>query len=486
MNKYPASPAPNSRIHTGLLGGLVFFASVLLFFSLYPTTPEKENPTPNVVLIMLDDGGFDDFSPFGNPPYPTPHVQMLADEGRSFYNFHVPQAVCSASRAVLLTGCYPGRTGVVNAYGPQQAGLSKDFLTLGEVLQQKGYATGLFGKWHLGDLDGSRPGQRGFDESSGLLYSNDMWKYHPGDPEYWGQWPLQYWENDEILIDTMVPEDQKMLTRWATEKAVDFIKRHQDEPFFLYVPHSMPHVPIYCSAQFEGKSGVGLYGDVMMELDWSVGQINQALKRHGLEQNTLLIFIGSDNGPWLSYGHHAGITGYREGKATSFEGGLRNSCIIKYPGHIEPGSQSLKLINSVDLLPTICSVTEAELPGYEIDGKNIWDLILDRPNAQNPNPYYAFSTGRRLEGVVSGDGKWKLHLPHHYRSLDKAGVDGQPGTYQNLRIDTSLFDLLHDPYEKGNVIDHYPEQKRKMVSWAKEHLAKFYPNQDSLNSHQNR
>ena len=446
-----------------------------LFSAFRPTKGEIDKP--NIVLIMLDDGGFEDFWPFGNPPYPTPHVQTLAEEGRSFYNFHVPQAVCSASRAALLTGCYPGRTRVFNAYGPENAGLSAKFTTLGEVLQKDGYTTGLFGKWHLGDLEGSRPWERGFDETCGLLYSNDMWKYHPGNPDYWGQWPLQYWENDEVRIDSIDQEDQKMLTTWYTEAAVDFIKRNKEEPFFLYLPHSMPHVPIFCSDKFEGKSGTGLYGDVMMELDWSVGQVNQALKDFGLEENTLFIFIGSDNGPWLSYGHHAGITGYREGKATGFEGGLRNPCIIKYQRAIEGGSGSHKMINSVDILPTICAVTGADLPANVIDGKNLWDIVLDRAGAENPHLYYPFSTGPRLEGVMSGDGKWKLHLSHSYRSLDMAGVDGQPGKYDDLQIDTSLFDLVHDPYEKGNVIHHYPVQRQKMVEWAMEHQKKFYPDQ---------
>ena len=458
-------------------GLLLTFVILVTYQSCKPPLTRSVTQKPNVVLIFLDDAAFDDFAPFGNPRYPTPHVEMLASEGRSFYNFHVPQAVCSASRAVLLTGCYPGRTGVFNASAPDNAGLDRSYATLGEVLQQNGYTTALFGKWHLGDLDGSRPRQRGFDESCGLLYSNDMWKFHPGNPEFWGRWPLQYWENEEVVIDTMDQEDQKMLTTWYTERAVDFINRHREEPFFLYLPHSMPHVPIFCSDKFEGKSGTGLYGDVMMELDWSVGQVNQALKDNGLEDNTLVIFIGSDNGPWLSYGNHAGITGYREGKGTGFEGGLRNSCIIKYPDVIEAGSQSHKLINSVDILPTICAVTGTPLPANEIDGHNLWDIVLDKPGAENPHDYYPFSTGNIFEGVISGDGSWKLHLPHKYRSLQMAGTDGLPGTYEMPTIDTSLFDLIHDPYEKGNVLHKYPDEKRNLIRWATEHKMKFFPDQ---------
>lgn len=442
------------------------------------TAEEDRNTQPNIVLIMLDDGAFDDFSPFGNPRYPTPHVETLASEGRSFYNFYVPQAICSASRAALLTGCYPGRTKVFGAHGPRKPGLDPSFATLAETLKKNGYSTGSFGKWHLGDQSGRRPQDRGFDESAGLMYSNDMWKFHPGNPEYWGQWPLEYWENGKITIDTVDEEDQKMLTTWYTEEAVEFIDSHKDEPFFLYLAHSMPHVPLYCSDKFEGKSGTGLYGDVMMELDWSVGQVNQALKKHGLDNNTMVIFIASDNGPWLAYGDHAGITGYREGKATGFDGGLRNPCIIKYPEVIDGGTRSHKMISSIDILPTVCHLTGSELPQNKIDGKNLVDLILDKPDAQNPHDFYPFSTGNRFEGVISGDGKWKLHLPHPYRSLDIAGVDGLPGLYENTTIDTSLFDLVHDPYEKGNVLVQYPEQKAKMVHWARQHKATFFEDQE--------
>ncbi len=440
--------------------------------------PVQEAEKPNVVLIFLDDGAFDDFSPFGEPRYPTPHVSTLAEEGRRFYSFYVPQAICSASRAALLTGCYPGRTRVFGAHGPRQPGLDPQFATIGEVLQQNGYVTACFGKWHVGDQDGRRPPDRGFDESCGLMYSNDMWKHHPGNPEYWSQWPLQYWENGEITIDTVTREDQKMLTTWFTEKAVGFINSHRDEPFFLYVPHPMPHVPLFCSDKFLGKSGTGLYGDVMMEIDWSVGEIRQAIIDNGLEDNTLFIFIGSDNGPWLSYGDHAGITPYREGKGTIFDGGVRNPVIIKYPGLIEPNTISHKAFNSIDILPTICQVTGAELPQNTVDGKNVWDLILGKPGAENPHDYYPFTNGSGFQGVISGDGKWKLHIPHPYRSVVMAGKDGQPGRYAHPEIDTSLFDMVHDPFEKGNVIDLYPEIAGRLLEHARKHKETFFPDQE--------
>jgi len=434
----------------------------------------KGNRLPNVVMIFLDDGAFDDFYPFGTPRYSTPNVHTLAEEGRSFYNFYVPQAICSASRSALMTGCYPGRTGVFGAHGPREQGLSPQFATMGEVMQQNGYATGCFGKWHLGDQPETRTHARGFDESCGLMYSNDMWKHHPGNPEHWGQWPLQYWENGEITIDSVSKTDQKMLMTWYTEEAVDFIGRHKKKPFFLYVPHSMPHVPIFCSDKFEGKSGTGLYGDVMMELDWSVGQINQAVKENGLEDNTIFIFIGSDNGPWLSYGNHAGITRFREGKGTIFDGGVRNACVIKYPGKIEPNTISHNAFCSIDLLPTICKLTGTPLPANEIDGKDVWKVITGQSGAENPHGYYAFSNGSEFQGVLSGDGHWKLHIPHEYRTVKQGGTGGMPGKYTYPEIDTALFDLVHDPYEKGNLIEAYPEIVEKLLEYARKHKASFY------------
>lgn len=455
------------------------FCFLLLIFFLSGSTPfqnniSEENEKPNVVLIFLDDAGFDDFSPFGYPAYPTPNVETLAGEGKSFYNFYVPQAICSSSRAALLTGCYPGRTKVFNALAPRAPGLSPDFATMGEVMRKNGYATACFGKWHIGDQEGRRPHDRGFDESAGLMYSNDMWLHHPENPEYWGQYPLNYWENGEVTIDTVQEADQKMLTTWYTEKAVDYINRHTEQPFFLYLPHSMPHVPIFCSEKFDGKSGTGTYGDVMMELDWSVGEINQALKENGLEENTILIFIVSDNGPWLSYGNHAGATSFREGKGTSFEGGVRNPVIIKYPGRVSPGTRSHNAFSSIDILPTVCGLTGTSLPENEIDGKNVWDLIIDKPGAQNPHEYYFLSNGPELQAVITGDGHWKLHLPHQYRTVAEGGRDGKPGKYVHPSIDTALYDLVADPYEKSDLKKELPDKVSELMTQAEKQIERFY------------
>ncbi|MCJ7679716.1 MAG: sulfatase [Candidatus Aminicenantes bacterium] len=403
----------------------------------------------------------------------TPHVRQLAREGCCFQQFYVPQAVCSASRASLLTGCYPGRTKVFSALPPQARGLDPQFATMGEVLKARGYNTAVFGKWHLGDQPETRPLARGFDENCGLMYSNDMWKNHPGNPEYWGQWPLQFWENGAVTINPVTKDDQPMLTTWYTEHAVDFIKRNRDNPFFLYVPHSMPHVPIYCSEKFKGKSGHGLYADVMMEIDWSVGRIMEALKSNGLEKNTLVIF-SSDNGPWISYGNHAGTTPYREAKGTSFDGGVRSACIIKYPLKIKQETVSEKTFCSIDILPTVCHLTGAELPTNVIDGKNVWDLIAGKPGSTNPHDYYAFSTNSNFEGLISADGRWKLHLPHTYGTLVQAGRDGLPGSHKRESIELSLYDMKNDPYEKVNVIEQYPQIAAQLMEFADQHKNKFY------------
>ena len=428
---------------------------------------------PNFVLIFLDDSGWADFRPFGSPAYRTPNVEQLATEGCRFNNFYVPQAVCSASRSALLSACYPGRTKVFGAHGPRALGLDPKYATLGQVMKSRGYATAVFGKWHIGDQPETRPPARGFDESCGLMYSNDMWEFHPQNPDAYKKYPLQFWENGQIKIERVTPQHQPMLTTWYTEHAVDFIRRRKDQPFLLYIPHSMPHVPIFASEKFKGKSGAGLYGDVMMEIDWSVGEVMNALKASGVADDTL-VFFSSDNGPWISYGNHAGKTPFREAKATSFDGGTRSACILRFPGRIKAGTVSTRAWCSIDMLPTLAHLAEAKLPDNPIDGRDVWDLISGKPGAKNPHEYYAFSTGPNFEAVMSGDGKWKLHVPHPYQTLVRAGHNGAPGEYRRTEIGLSLYDMKNDPYETKNVLEQYPEVARRLEGHAEEHRREFY------------
>ena len=427
---------------------------------------------PNFVIIFLDDSGYADFRPFSKTAYPTPNVEKLASQGRQFRQFYVPQAICSASRSALLSGCYPGRTGVVGAHAPGARGLDPSFATMGEVLKTAGYRTAVFGKWHIGDQPETRPPARGFDESCGLMYSNDMWEFHPQNPDHFKA-PLHFWENGKIKVERMTKKEQPMLTTWYTEHAVDFVRRNKSNPFLLYVPHSMPHVPIFRSEKFAGKSGAGVYGDVMMELDWSVGRIMASLAENGLEDNTFVIMT-SDNGPWTSYGNHAGHTPFREAKGTSFDGGTRSACIMKYPGKIKAGTISNRTLCTIDLLPTIAKLAGAHLPENPIDGLDVWDLIIDKNGAQNPHEYYAFSTNNHFEGVISGNGRWKLHLPHSYRTLVYAGNDGNPGKYRQAQIELSLFDMEADPYEKENVLSKFPDVAKRMQGFAEQHRRQFY------------
>ena len=449
-----------------------FLTSAAMAMASASAQQEGSRP-PNFVLIFLDDSGWADFHPFGNPAYKTPNVERLAAEGCQFRNFYVPQAICSASRSTLLSGCYPGRTKIFGAIAPRVRGLDPKFATFGEVMKTRGYRTAVFGKWHIGDQPETRPPARGFDESCGLMYSNDMWEFHPENPQFWGKYPLQFWDNGKVTIERVTRQHQPMLTTWYTEHAVSFIERNKSNPFLLYVPHSMPHVPIFASEKFKGKSGAGLYGDVMMEVDWSVGEIMKALRSAGVEDNTL-VFFSSDNGPWILYGNHAGKTPFREAKATGFDGGTRSACIVRYPGRIKAGTISHRAWCTVDMLPTMAYLAGAKLPANTIDGRNVWDLIVDKPGAKNPHEYYPFSTGRNFEGVISGDGHWKLHLPHNYNSLGTAGKDGLPGKYVTKRIEESLFDMENDPYESHNVIDSHPDIAKRLEAYAEQHRREFF------------
>jgi arylsulfatase A-like enzyme len=255
------------------------------------------------------------------------------------------------------------------------------------------------------------------------------------------------------------------LTTQYTEHAVAFIEKNKDRPFFLYVPHTMAHVPLGVSDKFRGKSQGGLYGDVIEELDWSVGQILATLKKHGLDEKTLVMFT-SDNGPWLSYGNHGGSAGpLREGKGTSFDGGVRESFVARWPGRIKPGTVSHTPLMTIDLFPTFATLIGAELPKHAIDGRAALPVLLGEPGATNPHEAYFFYWGRELQAVRSG--KWKLHFPHEYRSLTGTpGHDGKPGGYTTAKIGLSLFDLEADVGEMKNVADRHPEVVKRLEALA--------------------
>ena len=425
---------------------------------------------PNIVVIFTDDQGYGDIGPFGAKGFATPNLDRLATEGRKFTNFHVAQPVCSASRTALLTGCYPNRLGIHGALGPNAThGIAASETTLAELLKQKGYATGMAGKWHLGHLPPFLPTHHGFDEYYGLPYSNDMWPRHPNNAK--GAYPqLPLIEGDKIVDPVVTPDDQRRLTTSYTERAVSFIKRHKDKPFFFYLAHSMPHVPLFVSDKFAGKSKAGLYGDVMMEIDWSVGEVLAALKTNGLERDTLVIFT-TDNGPWLSYGEHGGSAGpLREGKGTCWEGGVRVPCLMRWPGRIPAGSTSHAMLMTIDLLPTIAKFVGADLPRQPIDGLDVGPLLTGTPGATNPHDAYLYYYEQnQLQAVVGGDGRWKVQLPHTYRSLagHEGGRAGVPAKYEQIKIERpELYDLANDPGESKNVAADHPEVVRRLLDVA--------------------
>ncbi|WP_395738584.1 sulfatase [Prosthecobacter sp.] len=425
---------------------------------------------PNIVVIFMDDMGYADVSCFGAQGYKTPNIDRLAAQGRKFTNFHVAQAVCSASRTALLTGCYSNRLGIHGALGPTaKHGINSNEMTLAELVKQKGYATAALGKWHLGSLPQFLPTKHGFDQYYGLPYSNDMWPYHPQAKKAFPNLPMI--ENDQVVDPEVTPEEQTHLTTDYTIRGVQFIEKNKDKPFFLYLAHSMVHVPLFVSDKFKGKSGKGLFADVMMEVDWSVGQIMESLKENGLEDNTWVIF-SSDNGPWLSYGEHAGSAGpLREGKGTSWEGGTRVTGIMKWPGKIPAGTTTDTMMMTIDVLPTIAHVIDAKLPEHKIDGLNCWPIVSGVPDAKNPHDFYAFYYEQnQLQAITSGDGRWKLQLPHTYRSLPSdspKAKDGIPVNYKQVKVEQpELYDLYTDISESKNLAAQNPDEVARLQKHA--------------------
>ena len=447
-----------------------FFAVALSL--LISTVLGQQNSKPNFIIIFTDDQGYGDVGCFGSPDIETPNLDRMAREGIRFTSFYAAP-FCGPSRASLMTGCYPPRVGLAFNHGPgAQTGINPNEITIAELLKERGYATMHIGKWHLGDHPQFLPTRHGFDKFYGLPYSNDMWPYHPKMPVadqahprlvaarrrgemtgYAGQGsdyrlphpfeiPLPLMENETILERN---PDQTKLTTSYTEKAIEFIEENKDRRFFLYLAHAMPHVPLFVSSKYESKSKRGLYGDVIMEIDWSVGQILKKLSALGIEKNTLVAFT-SDNGPWLQYGIDGGSAGpLREGKGTLFEGGIRVPCIMRWPGRIAPGQRTSAVAGNMDLFPTFAELTGAQIPANRvIDGRSLWPLISGQ-SERGPHDAFYYYGGSGRGGVranlraVRVDG-WKLFLRRN----------------EGRFVGTELYDLHGDIRESRNRIQEHP------------------------------
>ncbi len=439
--------------------------------------------TPNIVLIFTDDLGYGDLACFGSKTIRTPNIDALAKEGTRFTQFYVAQAVCSASRAALMTGCYANRVGMegaLNHTSPQ--GIHPDEWLLPEMLKSRGYATGMYGKWHLGLSPYFSPMRNGFDDYLGIPYSNDNTKYHPSMAHVMP--PLPLYDGDKVIE---LDPDQSLFTRRFTERAVSFIEAHREGPFFLYVPHVMPHVPIFASDRFDGRSPHGLFADVVEEIDWSVGEIVKAIDEAGIRDNTLIIFT-SDNGPFLSYGTHAGTTGgLREGKLTTFEGGVRMPCVMRWPGRVPAERVCDEPFMTIDFWPTFANWTGADLPDHPIDGKDVTGLLMGTNDASSPHDHFLFYSGTELQAIRSGP--WKLHLEHDYltvggetrsdgkpagfgqlqpKGMDLSGVAGIASRhgYAIVRQPQALYQLDDDPAESIDVAAENPEVVKRLLAIA--------------------
>ena len=441
-----------------MLKRIIYLIILFVIFSC-----EKNNNSPNIVFILADDLGYGDLSSYGSETIETINIDKLAENGVKLTSYYAAQPVCSASRAAILTGVYPNRIGIYNAFGPtSDSGISHNEYTLAEMLKDNGYKTGIFGKWHLGSKKEFFPTNHGFDEFYGILYSNDMWRWHPEYPEGYPQDLLLY-RNENALKEII---DQSNLTKDITTESINFIEKNKDNPFFLYIAHPQPHVPLFVSEDFEDLTGNGLYADVITEIDYSVGRVLDKIEEIGLTENTIVVFT-SDNGPWLSYGNHSGSSGiYREGKGTTWEGGVRVPSIIKFPNGLKP-SEIDEPIMAIDWMPTFANITRSKLSQNKIDGKDIWPLLSGEVNQSPHEKLYFYYRVNELHSIRMN--KWKIQFSRTYRSLNgkDGGKDGIPVKYEMNNIDKNeLYNLKDDPQERIDVYDKFPEIAKKMEELA--------------------
>jgi arylsulfatase A len=397
---------------------------------------------PNFIVIFTDDLGYGDIGVYGSDSIATPNIDRMAQEGAMFEQFYAASPVCTPSRAALLTGRYPIRQGIHHVFYPESLqGMDPEEITISEMLKTVGYTTGLVGKWHLGHHDQFMPWNQGFDEFFGLPYSNDMGG-------------LYYYRNKEIQFEEI---DQRYMTKTYTEEAIKFLDKHQQQPFFLYLAHNMPHVPIYASPEFAGKSKGGLYGDVVEELDWSVGQILKRLDELNLSENTLVIFT-SDNGPWLLMGDEGGSAGIlRGGKQYTFEGGMRVPTVVRWPGQVAAGLRPEGIATMMDWLPTFATLSGAAVPDdREIDGKDISGILNGTGEREDQELFYY------MDGELRAyrDGDWKIKIP--YKGRRAAFSFFNKGLLPSH--DLLLFNLRLDPEESNNLADKEGERVASMLA----------------------
>ncbi|VGO13171.1 Arylsulfatase [Pontiella desulfatans] len=426
---------------------------------------------PNVILILTDDQGYQDLGCYGAPKIKTPHLDQMAQEGARFTDFYAPASLCSPSRAGMLTGRYPARQGIHRVFFPHHtSGMPVEEITIAELLKTQGYKTAAIGKWHLGHLPKFLPTNQGFDSYYGIPFSNDMW----ADPKMtissnivWREGadlntfksarkrgPVPLMRNTEVME---YPVDQSTVTRRYTDETIKTIDAAGDAPFFIFLGHTMPHVPLYASAEFEGKSAGGLYGDTIEELDYNVGRILDHLKANGLAENTLVLFT-SDNGPWQLKGNKERYEGgsakpLRGYKFGTYEGGMREPFIAWWPGTIPAGKVCSEPASGIDLLPTIAGLSGAAVPSDRvIDGKDIWPLMVGAAGAKSPQDSYFYYSKSGIEAVRQGD--WKLRIDRRKSAKKKKGGKQNSGV--------ELYNLREDISESNNLATQYPERVAEM------------------------